>query len=192
MTVRDDVMSYLFNCNMMDKRVTFDEARTIIEKIAENSKFRSRSSVEINILFDQILGSVDYHGFLIKEVKVQNSEKAKYLSHDTGESALMLTYYNANYRVVNLWNMVDIIGPFSFMDNADLKFIKSEARIIEKYAFTNCKSLKTVSFPGVEYIDYGAFSCCQSMNKAILGNVKHFGRKCFYKCENLIVGNDIN
>lgn len=192
MTVRDDVMSYLFNCNMMDKRVTFDEARTIIEKIAENSKFRSRSSVEINILFDQILGSVDYHGFLIKEVKVQNSEKVKYLSYDTGESALMLTYYNANYRVVNLWNMVDIIGPFSFMDNADLKFIKSEARIIEKYAFTNCKSLKTVSFPGVEYIDYGAFSCCQSMNKAILGNVKHFGRKCFYKCENLIVGNDIN
>ena len=169
MTVRDDVRSYLFNCNMMDKRVTFDEARTIIEKIAENSNFRSRSSVEINILFDQILGSVDYHGFLIKEVKVQNSEKAKYLSHDTGESALMLTYYNA-----------------------DLKFIKSEARIIEKYAFTNCKSLKTVSFPGVEYIDYGAFSCCQSMNKAILGNVKHFGKKCFYKCENLIVGNDIN
>ena len=58
---------------------------------------------------------------------------------------------------------------------------------IERYAFEDCNSLKTVSIPdGVTSIDYMTFKNCENLQSVKLPNrLKSIAAKAFYECTNL-------
>ena len=57
---------------------------------------------------------------------------------------------------------------------------------IYMYAFKNCSSLQTISFPNVEYINYGAFWGCTDLSKVFLGNrLECVGAFVFRNCSKL-------
>ena len=60
------------------------------------------------------------------------------------------------------------------------EIIDDEVTYIGSYAFYNCYSLTTISFPSVTSIGYAAFSDCSSLTNISFPNVTYIGNYEFF------------
>ena len=63
--------------------------------------------------------------------------------------------------------------------------VSSAATSIKRYAFQNCKSLVSASFPNAKKINADAFSYCDNLVSVEFPNVTNVGSNAFYNCTRL-------
>ena len=71
------------------------------------------------------------------------------------------------------------------IDGTIEEFTEGNARSLRDYAFYNCKSLTSVTFPNVTYIGNNAFKYCKSLITTNFPNAADIGNYGFQGCESL-------
>jgi len=100
----------------------------------------------------------------------------------------VLLKYRGEKKAVEIPDTVKYIADYTFADSKVFNVkLSNNTEYIGNFAFQNCYSLSTVSFPeGIKYIGNGAFCNCYEIGYAILpDSVTEIGPSAFSECRNL-------
>ena len=97
-------------------------------------------------------------------------------------------YKGVVFDVVGVWKLDNEssssdLSRFRQVVSIDLP---NSVKIIEKYAFKECKLLTSIRMEGIEIIEYGAFAGCKNLRSiGTFKNLKYLNYNSFAKCGNI-------
>ena len=99
------------------------------------------------------------------------------------DGKVVLTLCLGEYTTIDLGNAVDVIAPYAFVKNQNLRVLTSESvTTILKNSFMSCKNLSAVIAPNLRYIDNYAFSDCAALSSISLDSIEYIGKEAFKGC----------
>lgn len=151
---------------------------------------------------DIVAGSYGYGAVGANALEIQTSDFKSKLSLDdngfltvfdntglfiTGVERGLVAYYGTETDVVIPDNIQLLTRGVFFNEKITSVVVPSSVIIIDRYAFTGCSELQSVTLPeGLQAILTGGFSLCKSLTEITIPNsVTEIGDSAFYECDSL-------
>lgn len=134
-------------------------------------------------------GKSIYFNFLVKELEINTYQENPVVKIGDG------AFKGGNMRSVKLGKSIEELGNNAFSDCKSLESVTIENATVKigDRAFSNCSKLKDL-YIGAEnalgtglYIGAGAFSNCRSLESVTLTNCTYIGAEAFRGCSDLLV-----
>ena len=171
------------------KNLDFVDSEILIEKL-EKSDFKSakkKNETDVLTQWNNELPAIqkarNERAELEAKKRADNSYNMKYVRHDG-----VLEQYNGSDPEVIIPEDVTVIGQGAFRQTSISRVVfHKNVKEIQKDAFANCGSLKSISIPStVKVIGEGAFRQCMNLESVELpGTLEKIPNKLFQGCKRL-------
>ena len=161
---REEISIYIDNAVLMNKLVTKEEARDIL-----NEDF-AQGILQKDTLLGHLIDSIQIGDALFKK---------------DFDNHIILVYFRPHYKKIDLKNYVDIIGDYAFYYNDIIEEVYGSTVIkVCQCGFLLCHNLKKAVFPNVYMVGESGFNYCGNLVYVVM-KPRIIGKTAFYNCRKL-------
>ena len=161
---REEISIYIDNAVLMNKLVTKEEARDIL-----NEDF-AQGILQKDTLLGHLIDSIQIGDALFKK---------------DFDNHIILAHFRPHYKKIDLKNYVDIIGEYAFFNNQIIEEVCGSVAIkVCHGGFLLCHNLKKVVFPTVDDVGDSGFGSCDELTHVVM-RPRIIGSTAFFGCYKL-------